>query len=82
VTIVYPDGARGFWDLLCGRVRRVIVEVKQLRIPADLFVGDYENDPLFRKRFQDWVAQLWSEKDRRIGELLEKGTQSLSFPSS
>jgi 1-acyl-sn-glycerol-3-phosphate acyltransferase len=72
VTIVYPDGARGFWDLLCGRVRRVIVEVKQLRIPADLFAGDYENDPVFRKRFQDWVAQLWSDKDRRIGELLEK----------
>jgi 1-acyl-sn-glycerol-3-phosphate acyltransferase len=70
VTIVYPDGARGFWDLLCGRVRRVIVEVTQLRIPADLFAGDYENDPVFRKRFQDWIAQLWSDKDRRIGELL------------
>src|SRR3546814_21162210 len=26
VTIVYPEGSRGFWDFLCGRVRHVIVE--------------------------------------------------------
>jgi len=70
VTIVYPDGARGFWDLLAGRVRRVIVEVKQLRIPAELFAGNYESDAEFRQRFQDWVARLWTDKDRRIGELL------------
>ncbi len=69
VTIVYPQGAQGFWDFLCGRLRRVIVEVKQLRIPDDLFAGDYENDPVFRKRFQDWVGALWADKDRRIGEL-------------
>lgn len=72
VTIVYPQGAQGFWDFLCGRLRRVIVEVKQLRIPDDLFAGDYENDPVFRKRFQDWVGELWAAKDRRIAEL-EKG---------
>lgn len=72
VTIVYPDGARGFWDLLCGRVRRVIVEVKQLRIPAELFRGSYENDPAFRQRFQEWIAALWQDKDRRIGELLAR----------
>jgi len=70
VTIVYPEGARGFWDFMAGRMRRVIVEVRQLRIPAELFAGDYENDAEFRKRFQDWVAQLWADKDRRIGELL------------
>ena len=70
VTIVYPEGAQGFWDFMCGKVRRVIVEVRQLRIPGELFRGDYENDPVFRQRFQDWIAALWAEKDRRIGELL------------
>ena len=69
VTIVYPDGARGFFDLLSGKVKRVRVDVRELTIPADLFAGDYENDPVFRKRFQDWIAELWSAKDRRIGEL-------------
>ena len=72
VTIVYPDGARGFWDFLAGRVRRVVVEVRSLTIPHELYTGSYEEDPAFRKRFQDWVAQLWSEKDRRIGELLRE----------
>lgn len=70
VTIVYPEGARGFWDFLAGRVRRVVIEVRSLTIPHELYTGSYEDDPAFRKRFQDWIAQLWAEKDRRIGELL------------
>jgi 1-acyl-sn-glycerol-3-phosphate acyltransferase len=69
VTIVYPQGPQGFWAFLCGKVRRVIVEVRQLRIPAELFAGNYEADPEFRKRFQDWIGQLWADKDRRIAEL-------------
>jgi 1-acyl-sn-glycerol-3-phosphate acyltransferase len=77
VTIVYPDGARGFWAFLAGGMRRVIVEVRQLRIPDEFFAGDYENDPAFRQRFQDWVARLWGDKDLRIGEL-KKGTQPFS----
>lgn len=69
VTIVYPEGAQQFWDFLCGRVKRVIVDVRQLQIPAEFFHGDYEADPVFRKRVQDWVAQLWADKDKRIAEL-------------
>lgn len=70
VTIVYPDGARGFWDFLCGRMRHVIVEVRQLQIPHELYAGDYEADPEFRARYQAWIGELWARKDRRIGELL------------
>jgi 1-acyl-sn-glycerol-3-phosphate acyltransferase len=70
VTIVYPEGAKGFWDFLAGRVRQVVIEVRSLTIPHELYSGNYEDDPAFRKRFQDWIAQLWAEKDQRIGELL------------
>lgn len=70
VTIVYPGGARGFFDFLSGRVRSVIVEVRQITIPHEMYVGNYESDPQFRKRFQAWVAELWKQKDQRIGELL------------
>lgn len=69
VTIVYPQGPQGFWAFLCGKVRSVVVEVRQLRIPEELFAGNYESDPEFRKRFQDWIGQLWAGKDRRIAEL-------------
>jgi len=70
VTIVYPDGAKGFWDFLCGRMRHVVVDIRSLTIPHEMYVGSYENDPDFRKRFQDWIALLWTEKDLRIAQLL------------
>lgn len=72
ITIVYPEGAQGFWAFAQGKMRKVTVEVKQLTIPHEFFVGDYENDPVFRKRFQDWIGALWTAKDQRIGELLAK----------
>ncbi|MDB5987228.1 MAG: acyltransferase [Nevskia sp.] len=77
VTIVYPDGARGFWDFMAGRVRRVVVEVRSLTIPHEFYTGSYEEDPVFRKRFQDWIAQLWADKDRRIAELLQENNAQL-----
>jgi 1-acyl-sn-glycerol-3-phosphate acyltransferase len=70
VTIVYPEGAGGFWDFLCGRMRKVVVEVRELRIAPEFYHGDYESDPAFRARFQAWIGELWAQKDRRIGELL------------
>ena len=71
VTIVYPDGAKGFWDFCAGRMRKVIVDVRQLEVPSEFFNGDYENDPVFRERFQQWIGTLWSEKDQRIEQLLQ-----------
>lgn len=72
VTIVYPEGAKSFWDFLAGRVRRVIVDVRSLRVPSEFFGGDYEADAAFRARVNSWVAQIWADKDRRIGELLRE----------
>ena len=75
MTIVYPEGAKGFWDFLAGRVHKVIVEVRQLEIPHALYAGDYETDAEFRARFQAWIGELWQQKDRRIGELLAEAGQ-------
>ncbi len=71
VTIVYPDGAKGFWDFCAGRMRKVIVDVRQLEVPHEFFSGDYENDPAFRERFQQWIGTLWSQKDQRIEQMLK-----------
>jgi 1-acyl-sn-glycerol-3-phosphate acyltransferase len=73
VTIVYPDGVPSFWDLLSGRVKQVVVRVRELEIPRDLLGGDYEGDPAFRARMQGFVQALWAEKDRGIGEILLRG---------
>jgi 1-acyl-sn-glycerol-3-phosphate acyltransferase len=72
-TIVYPAGAPSFWQFLCGRVPRVIVRVRQLPIPREFCTGDYTEDPAFRARFQQWLSELWEEKDRQILVLVPKG---------
>ena len=69
VTLVYPDGPSSFGDLLMGRIRRVIVRIRALPIPPELLGGDYRNDPAFRTAIQNWIGQLWVEKDALIGEL-------------
>lgn len=70
VTIVYPDGVPTFWDLLSGKVKQVVVRVRELEIPRDLLGGDYEGDPAFRARMQEWVRAMWAEKDHRIEEIV------------
>ena len=74
VTIAYPEGAKSFWDLLCGKVHKVIVDVRPLEVPPDLKAGlleaRYESDQSFRKQFQFWIGDLWRAKDLRIAELL------------
>lgn len=73
VTLVYPKGPRpGFWDLLCGRVPRVIVDIQSREIDPALWQGDYENDPEFRQYVQHWVSQLWEQKDARIEQLRQE----------
>ncbi|WP_201001646.1 acyltransferase [Pseudomonas cichorii] len=70
VTVVYP-GSRipGFWDMLCGRVPKVIVDIKTRELDPALWQGDYESDPVFREKIQNWVNQLWIEKDAHISAL-------------
>ena len=72
-TIVYPGGAPTFWQFLCGRSPRIVVRLRQVPIPAAFCTGDYAGDKAFRVSFQGWLAQLWEDKDRQIGELLGHG---------
>ncbi|WP_191489573.1 acyltransferase [Pseudomonas sp. FEN] len=70
VTVVYPqERIPGFWDLISGNLPKVIIDFQTRELSADLWQGDYENDPLFRQWIQGWVNQLWSEKDQRIAAL-------------
>ena len=69
VTIVYPDGRAGFWDYLCGRIRRITIDVRTREIPGEFLGMDYENNRETRIAFQRWVGEIWAEKDARIDEL-------------
>ena len=72
MTIVYPDGIPTFWQFLCGQTPRVILRARQLPIPADFCVGDYEGDPVFRGTIHRWLADIWEEKDKQMDKLLRK----------
>lgn len=69
VTIAYPKGVGGMWGLLCGKINEIKVQVRAMPITAEQ-VGDYFNDLEFRQRFQEWLNELWAEKDRRLANML------------
>lgn len=72
VTIAYPGGSSRFWDYLGGRIDRVVVRVRPIEIPERFLSGDYERDPAFREDFQQWVRDLWVEKDALLDHLLRR----------
>ncbi len=69
VTIHYPDGAPGFWDLLCGRVRRIVVQFEELAIPEAFLGRSYDQDEEYRLAFQQWINRLWEVKDEQLEKL-------------
>lgn len=70
VTVVYPSARiPGFWDLISGQVPRVIVDIQTRELDPALWQGDYQNDPVFRQFVQNWVTQLWQDKDARIAQI-------------
>ena len=73
VTIVYPEGVKGFWDFLCGELHKVVVHIRDLPIASEL-IGDYFNDDQFKKQFQGWLNALWHAKDQRINDLMSAHT--------
>ena len=71
VTIVYPEGPVSFWDVMCGELSHVIIDVKKRTVETWLYEGDYEHDPNFRKNFHNWLLEIWEEKDKNLRKLLE-----------
>lgn len=69
VTIVYPGGRPTMLDLMSNRVGDVRVHIRELPIPTELLGGDYQNDAAFRERMQNWLNEVWSQKDRLIAQL-------------
>ncbi len=76
MTIVYPDGAPGYGEFWLGEVPRIAVNLRKIDIPAWVLAGNYENDADFREKFQQWVDQLWTEKDQLIEKMKAKYSKS------
>lgn len=72
VTIAYPQGMSSFWDFVCGRIKEIKVRVKTLPVGSEM-MGDYLQDPQFKRDFQKWLNRLWAEKDLEMSRLLAVG---------
>lgn len=74
VTIVYPsralhERAPTFWDLMCGRVPKIIVRARELEIPRHLLGRNFRKDREIRRELDAWIDRVWKEKDELIAQL-------------
>ncbi|GAA5011095.1 acyltransferase [Acinetobacter puyangensis] len=69
MTIVYPDGVPGYGEFWLGDVPRIAVDLRKIDLPEWINSGNYEDDPAYREKFQQWVDQIWQEKDLRIEQM-------------
>jgi len=73
VTLCYPENDRKpFQDMLSGKLTRIVVRIELLPVSDELH-GDYLNDKHFKRAFQQWLNQLWMEKDRQLNEIKSQG---------
>lgn len=80
VTVVYEgETAPSFWTFLSGQIARVVIHLEKKPIPPAMSTGNYQEDPAFRQAFQQWINQLWQQKDERIAAIkTELATKSAS----
>ncbi len=72
VTIDYPNHhSPSFWDLMTGKLNKIIVTAKLIDIPLDV-QGSYIENSQQRKKVQQWVNQLWHAKDQQLNLIREK----------
>ena len=70
ITIVYPNLSRpSFWQFISGQVDHVIVRVEKKAIPSHFHGKNYFDDEPFKEELQNWVSNLWHEKDQQLEQL-------------
>ncbi|MDN3608602.1 acyltransferase [Vibrio ostreicida] len=69
VTLAYPQNThKPFRDMLMGRMTKIVVRTNV--IPVDETVrGDYFNDKPYKRRFQQWLTEIWQMKDERLKQI-------------
>ncbi len=69
VTISYCGPAPGLPELFANRVPEIRVSVRTLPLSDIPGGGDYASDEDYRARFQQWINDLWREKDETVEHL-------------
>lgn len=75
ITIYYPGGAPGIWELFSGDVDEIVVDIRTINIPNSLRSKDYSQDRAFKAEFQQWIGAVWQEKDALIEQFKLSGSR-------
>ena len=63
VTLAYPDNVdTPFKDMLMGKMKRIEVRIRLIPM-TDEVKGDYFNDKPYKRQFQQWLGDIWRDKD-------------------
>lgn len=73
VTLIYSKQNKGFVAFLCGDLGPVRVHMQLRDIPEHLKAGDYQSSDGFRDEFQQWIAEIWQQKD----DLIERSLNNI-----
>ncbi|SJL84829.1 acyltransferase [Vibrio palustris] len=69
VTLAYPENrATPFKDMLMGKMTRIVVRVRLLPVDEQV-MGDYFHDKRFKRQFQQWLGQVWQDKDEALKQI-------------
>lgn len=68
-TVVYDNPNQTLWDFMIRKTKKIKVKVDFIPI-AEVPLGDYFNCPADKKIFQEWLNNLWLNKDRYINNKL------------
>lgn len=64
LTLIYSTNQPvNIMAFLGGRINKITFIIDQQAVPDWAATGDYQNDPDFRAQFQQWVSDLWVQKD-------------------
>lgn len=66
ITLAYPENRTSpFSDMLKGKLSKVVVKIDVHAMDENLN-GDYFNDKVFKRRFHNWLNDVWKRKDDKL----------------
>lgn len=69
VTLAYPDNLeKPFRDMLMGKMKRIVVRIRVLPVDENVS-GDYFNDKPYKRQFQQWLGNVWQDKDEVLKQI-------------
>lgn len=80
MTLFYPDGAPKYSDLWQGKLTRLGVDIRHIKMEDDLFNalknGEYDSNDDVKVKLFSWLDEIWQAKDARIDEMLAEFDQA------